>query len=89
MSSSAACAAVQAVLDSVNHTSALDEEIMQYVCSIIEDPDPETSLDLLVGVLSEFAPGFAALPSEEDKAQLVLQLLDSVRPSRERFACAV
>jgi len=75
---SAAAAAVAALLSAVRHNEPLDHEIMEYICSIVEDPDPESSLDVLVGVLSECVEPFAACSSEQ-QAQLVLQLLDDVR----------
>jgi hypothetical protein len=44
---------------------------------VVEDPNPESSLDLLISVLSECVGAFGALDGEQ-QAQLVLQLLDDV-----------
>jgi hypothetical protein len=72
-----ASAAVQTLLSSVGHLQPLDAEIMEYICSVVEDPDPESSLDLLISVLSECVGAFASLCCER-QAQLILQLLEDV-----------
>lgn len=72
----AAEAGLQALLQTVGHSEPLDSDIHEYICSVVVDPD-ETSLDLLVSVLSECIGAFGALDSEQ-QAQLVLQLLDDV-----------
>ena len=60
---------------------------MDYICSIIDDPEPESSLDVLISVLGDFVRAFAALDSEQ-QAQLVLELLDDVSsPSLAPPAC--
>jgi hypothetical protein len=50
---------------------------MDYICSVVEDPDPESSLDVLISVLSECVGAFAGLCCDR-QAQLVLQLLEDV-----------
>lgn len=69
--------AVNALLASLGHNTELDAEVMDYLVSVAEDPDPESSLDLLISVLTEYLPAFAALDSD-NQTQLVLQLLDDV-----------
>lgn len=76
--------AVQALLEAVGHSEALDNDIHDYICSVIEDSDPESSLDLLISVLSECVGAFGALGNEQ-QAQLVLQLLDDVSAMFEYF----
>lgn len=61
----------------------LDAEIMDYICSVVEDPDPESSLDVLINVLSECVGAFASLCCDR-QAQLVLQLLEDVSAQRSR-----
>lgn len=72
-----ASAAVQTLLSSVGHQEPLDAEIMDYICSVVEDPDPESTLDVLTSVLAEYVGAFASLGCDQ-QAQLVLQLLEDV-----------
>jgi hypothetical protein len=72
----ASSAAVEAMLLVVGHTGSLDAEIMEYICSVLDDPD-EGSFELLLSVLGEYVSSFAVLTSDR-QAELVLQLLDDV-----------
>lgn len=68
--------AVKALLLAVGHTGSLDAEIIDYLCSVIEDPD-EGSFELLLSVLGEYVSSFSSLSSDR-QAELVLQLLEDV-----------
>eukprot|EP00882_Tetradesmus_deserticola_P031812 GHRQ01035985.1.p1 GENE.GHRQ01035985.1~~GHRQ01035985.1.p1 ORF type:complete len:257 (+),score=90.00 GHRQ01035985.1:364-1134(+) len=69
--------AMQALLESVGHAGQLDAELMEYISSLLEDPDPETCLEVLVELLAGALPCFNSKSSEQ-QMQLVLQLLDNV-----------
>lgn len=69
--------AVQALLHTVGHTEPLDAEIIEYIEAVVAEPDPETTLEVLIGVLADCVGSFAVL-SEEQQAALVLKLLDDV-----------
>lgn len=69
--------AVQVLLGSVGHAGQLDGELLQYISSILEDPDPEGCLEVLTELLAGAVPCFGNKNSEE-QTQLVLQLLDDV-----------
>ncbi|WIA29436.1 hypothetical protein OEZ86_011938 [Tetradesmus obliquus] len=70
--------AVQVLLGSVGHAGQLDGELLQYISSILEDPDPEGCLEVLTELLAGAVPCFGNKNSEE-QTQLVLQLLDDVK----------
>jgi hypothetical protein len=69
--------AVQHLLCSVGHAGQLDAELLEYMSSILEDPEPESCLDVLTELLAGAVPCFGSKSSEE-QVQLVLQLLDDV-----------
>jgi hypothetical protein len=69
--------AVQALLGSVGHAGQLDAELMEYISSVLEDPDPEGCLEVLTELLAGAVPCFNSQSSEQ-QTQLVLQLLDDV-----------
>jgi hypothetical protein len=69
--------ALQALLGSLGHTGQLDAELMEYISSILEDPDPEGYLDVLIELLAGAVPCFNSKSSDQ-QTQLVLQLLDDV-----------
>jgi hypothetical protein len=69
--------AVQHLLCSVGHAGQLDAELVQYIGSILEDPDPESCLEALTEVLAGAVLCFGS-KSSEAQAKLVLQLLDDV-----------
>jgi hypothetical protein len=69
--------AVQLLLGSVGHAGQLDAELMEYMSSILEDPDPESCLEVLIELLAGAVPCFSSRSSEQ-QTQLVLQLLDDV-----------
>lgn len=74
----AAAVAVAALLRSIGHVDPLEPEILDYICSVLDDPDPDSSaVDVLISVLGECVSTFGALDSEQ-QAELVLQLLDDV-----------
>lgn len=76
-------AALDALLSSVGASEdPLDPDIRQYILSIAEDPDPESSLDVLVSLLAEMVAPFAAL-SSDSQAELVLQMLDAQACSQQ------
>lgn len=73
---SAAEAAIQELLSSLGDASvALDAEVLEYLVAIVEDPDPESSLELISSVLAECVDAFAALDTNR---QTQLVLLDDV-----------
>jgi hypothetical protein len=84
----AAEAAIQELLSSLGDAAAadIDTEVLAYLVSVVEDPDPESSLELISSVLAECVGAFAALDPER-QTQLVLQLLDNVRPCWGSACC--
>ncbi|KAF6258960.1 hypothetical protein COO60DRAFT_1638700 [Scenedesmus sp. NREL 46B-D3] len=58
---------------------------MEYISSILEDPDPETCLEVLNELLAGALPCFNN-KSREQQTQLVLQLLDNVSVSHQFLA---
>lgn len=73
----AAARALRGLLDTVGHQTALDEELESYISSMLEDPDPETCVDVLVEVLASAVAEFNSLENEE-QIVLVLRLLEQV-----------
>jgi hypothetical protein len=69
--------AVQHLLCSVGHSGQLDAELVEYISNILEDPDPESCLEVLTELLAGAVPCFDSKSSEE-QTKLVLQLLDDV-----------
>lgn len=77
----AAEAAIQKLLSSLGDAAVavIDTEVLAYLVSVVEDPDPESSLELISSVLAECVGAFAALDAEH-QTELVLQLLDDAKP---------
>jgi hypothetical protein len=71
-------AALYAWLQDLGCTSTeLDPEITAYICSILEEPDPETSLDILLELLTSSLSVLSRF-SHEQQTQAVLKLLHAV-----------